>query len=159
MTGKIEAETPTQRLAKLGLTLPPVPPAAGNYAGFILAGNLLAISGQLPRRADGTLLTGRAGDDLTTQQAQDAARLSALNILAQAQTALGDLGRITHTLRLTGFVQATPAYTDHPKVINGASDLIATVLGAPGVHSRAAVGAVSLPLNSATEIDALFVIA
>jgi enamine deaminase RidA (YjgF/YER057c/UK114 family) len=159
MTGKIEAKSPAQRLSNLGLTLPPVPAAAGNYAGFILAGNLLAISGQLPRRADGALLTGRAGADLTTEQAQDAARLSALNILAQAQAALGDLARITHTLRLTGFVQATPEYTDHPKVINGASDLIATVLGKAGVHSRAAIGAISLPLNSATEIDALFMVA
>ena len=159
MTGKIEAESPAQRLASLGLTLPPVPAAAGNYAGFILAGNLLAISGQLPRRADGTLLTGRAGDDLTTGQAQEAAQMSALNILAQAQSALGDLARITHTLRLTGFVQATPDYTEHAKIINGASDLIATVLGAPGVHSRAAIGAASLPLNAATEIDALFVVA
>lgn len=158
MSGKIEAETCADRLAKLGLTLPPVPAAAGNYAGFILAGNLLAVSGQLARRANGTLLTGRAGLDLTLEQAQEAARLSALNILAQAQAALGDLARITHTLRLTGFVQATADYVDHPKVINGASDLIATVLGAPGVHSRAAVGAASLPLDSATEIDALFVV-
>ena len=159
MSGKIEAQTPLQRLSRLSLTLPPVPQAAGNYAGFVLAGHLLAISGQLSRRADGTLLTGRVGADLTLEQGQEAARLSALNILAQALAALGDLARISHTLRLTGFVQSTADFHQQPQVINGASDLIAGVLGAPGVHSRAAVGAAALPLNAATEIDALFVIA
>ena len=158
MSGKIEAQSPELRLAQLGLVLPPAPQAAGNYAGFLLAGSLLVISGQLARRADGSLLTGRAGAGLTLEQAQEAARLSALNILAQAKAALGSLSRITHTLRLNGFVQATEDFTDHPKVINGASDLIAQVLGAPGVHSRIAVGAFSLPLGSATEIDALFAV-
>jgi enamine deaminase RidA (YjgF/YER057c/UK114 family) len=156
MSGEIEAHTPHGRLAALGLSLQPVPAAAGNYAGFVLSGHLLVVSGQLARRADGTLLTGRLGEGLTLEQGQEAARLSALNILAQAQTALGDLSRISHTLRLNGFVQATAQFHDHPKVINGASDLIAGVLGAAGVHSRVAVGAFSLPLDSATEIDALF---
>ena len=158
MSGRTEAESAPQRLTKLGLALPPAPQAVGNYAGFVLSGNLLAISGQLARRADGTLLTGRAGADLTLEQAQEAARLSALNILAQAHAALGDLARITHTLRLNGFVQTTADFTDHAKVINGASDLIGIILGGSGIHSRAAIGAHSLPLNSATEIDALFVI-
>lgn len=159
MSGKIEAETPEIRLARLGLTLPPVPAAAGNYAGYVLAGGLLVISGQLARHADGTLLTGRAGADLTLAQAQDAARLSGLNILAQANAALGGLTRISRVLRLNGFVQATADFHDHPHVINGASDLIAQVLGASGVHSRVAVGAQSLPLNSATEIDAIIAVA
>ena len=159
MGGKIEAETPEQRLAKMGLALPPVPAAAGNYAGFVLAGNLLVVSGQLARRADGKLVTGRAGADLPLEQAQEAARLSALNILAQVKAAVGDLSRVAHTLRIKGFVQATLEFTDHPKVINGASDLIGGVLGAHGIHSRAAVGAYSLPLGSATEIDAMFLVA
>ena len=159
MSGETEAESAPQRLTKLGLALPPAPQAAGNYAGFVLSGNLLAISGQLARRTDGTLLTGRVGADLTLEQAQEAARLSALNILSQAHAALGDLSRITHTLRLNGFVQTTADFTDHAKVINGASDLIGIILGGPGIHSRVAIGAHSLPLNSATEIDALFVIA
>lgn len=158
MSGIIKPQSPLARLSALGLSLPPVPQAAGNYAGFILAGHLLAISGQLPRRTDGTLLTGRVGADLTLEQGREAALLSALNILAQAQAALGDLARISHTLRLTGFVQSTADFHQQAQVINGASDLIAGVLGAPGVHSRAAVGAASLPLNAATEIDALFVI-
>ena len=159
MGGKIEAETPEQRLAKMGLALPPVPQAAGNYAGFVLAGSMLVVSGQLARRADGTLLTGRAGADLSVEHAQEAARLSALNILAQVKAAVGDLSRVAHTLRINGFVQATLEFTDHPKVINGASDLIGGVLGAHGIHSRAAVGAYSLPLGSATEIDAMFLVA
>ena len=158
MSGKIEAETPDGRLTRLGLALPPAPVAAGNYAGFVLHGGLLVVSGQLARRADGTLLTGRAGADLTLEQAQEAARLSALNILAQAKAALGDLARISRLMRLNGFVQATPEFRDHAQVMNGASDLIATVLGAPGIHTRVAVGAHSLPLNSATEIDALFAV-
>ena len=159
MSSKIEAKTPEQRLADLGLALPPVPAAAGNYAGFVLAGNMLVISGQLSRRADGSLLTGRVGSDLTLEQGQDAARISALSILAQAQAAIGDLGRITHTLRLNGFIQSVATYPDLPKVLNGASDLIGTVLGSHGIHSRVAVGAHALPLNAATEIDALFLVA
>jgi enamine deaminase RidA (YjgF/YER057c/UK114 family) len=159
MSGKIETETAEQRLHHLGLILPPTPVAAGNYAGFVLAGNMLIISGQLSRRADGSLFTGRAGADLSIEQGMEAARLSALNILAQAKAALGDLARITHTLRLNGFVQSTAEFTDHAKVVNGASDLIGTVLGARGVHTRVAVGAHALPLNAATEIDALFLVA
>ena len=159
MSGKIEAKTPHQRLIELGLELPPVPVAAGNYAGFVLAANMLVVSGQLPRRADGSLLTGRVGADLTLEQGQEAARLSALNILAQVKAAIGDLSRVTHTLRLTGFVQSVASYPDLPKVINGASDLIGTVLGANGIHTRVAVGAHALPLNAATEIDAMFLVA
>ena len=159
MSGEIEADTPQQRIAKLGLVLPAAPVAVGNYAAFVLAGKLLAISGQLARRADGSLLTGRVGAGLTLDQGHEAAQLSALNILAQAKAALGDLSRIRHTLRLNGFVQASADFHDLAKVMNGASDLIGGVLGAPGIHSRAAVGAHSLPLNSATEIDALFVVA
>ena len=159
MVDLAKTDTISARLESLGLMLPAAPIAAGNYAGFILAGNLLAVSGQLPRRPDGSLLTGRVGADLTLVQGQEAAKLSAINILAQVQAALGTLDRVTHTLRLTGFVQATPEFTAHASVVNGASDLIAGVLGAAGIHTRAAVGAVSLPLNAATEIDALFMIA
>lgn len=162
MGGNFEAGSPVvspqDRLAAMGLVLPQAPVAAGNYAGFVLAGNLLAVSGQLARRADGSLVTGRAGADLSLEAAQEAARLSALNILAQVVAATGDLGRVAHTLRLNGFVQATVEFTAHPQVINGASDLIGGVLGAAGVHTRVAVGAYCLPLGSATEIDALFVL-
>ena len=158
MSSNIDTHTAMQRLAALGLTLPPAPQAVGNYTGYVLGGGLLVISGQLPRRPDGTLLTGRVGADLSLEQGQAAAQLSALNILAQAHAALGDLSRISHTLRLNGFVQCAAGFTDLALVINGASDLIGGVLGAPGLHSRVAIGAHALPLNAATEIDALFVI-
>ena len=158
MSSKNDNQTALQRLAALGLTLPPAPQAVGNYAGYVLGGGLLAISGQLARRADGTLLTGVVGADLTLEAGQAAAQLSALNILAQAQAALGDLSLITQTLRVNGFVQCAAGFTDLALVMNGASDLIGGVLGASGLHSRVAIGAYSLPFNAATEIDALFVI-
>jgi len=155
MSGKIEAETPEDRLARMGLVLPPVPPAAGNYVGYVLAGPLLFVSGQLSRKADGNLITGRAGADLTLAQAQDAARASALNILAQAKSAFGTLSRVSRVVRLNGFVQSSADFKDHAQVMNGASDLIASVLGPAGIHTRVAAGAHALPLNAATEIDAM----
>lgn len=158
MSGKIEANTPEERLAGLGLSLPPIPTAAGNYAGYVLAGSTLAISGQLSRRADGTLLTGRAGAEVDLAGAQEAARTSALNILAQAKAALGSLSRVERVLRLNGFVQSMPEFQHQAAVMNGASDLIVAVLGAAGVHTRAAVGATALPLNAVTEIDALILV-
>jgi enamine deaminase RidA (YjgF/YER057c/UK114 family) len=159
MSGDTKAgETPEVRLASLGIVLPPAPAAVGAYAATVCAGRLLAISGQLARRADGTLLTGRLGDDLSLTDGIEAARLSGLNILAQAATALGALDRIEATLRLNGFIQCSPGFTEHPKVLNGASDLIAAILGPAGIHTRVAVGAIALPLGSATEVDALFLL-
>lgn len=151
--------TPALRLAALGLSLPDPAAAVGAYAGFVLDGGLLVISGQLARRADGSLITGRLGAGLSIEEGQEAARACALNLLAQAMLALGDLSRIRRTVRLSGYVQATADFTDHPKVVNGASDLIAAVLGEAGVHTRVALGAVSLPLGSATEVDAWFAVA
>ncbi len=159
MTTVAATPTPEQRLAELGLVLPAAPQAVGNYAAYVLAGSMLVISGQLARRADGQLITGRVGGDLTLEQGQEAAKLSVLNILAQAKAALGDLGRIKHTLRLNGFIATPLEFTDHAKVMNGASDVMGIVLGDHGVHSRVAVGAHCLPLGSATEVDALFIVA
>lgn len=148
------------RLAELGLRLPtPVAPVA-NYVPFVQTGNLLTISGQVSLTADGTLLTGKLGADLDIEAGQAAARACALNLLAQAQAALnGDLDRITRCVRLGGFVNCTPDFTDHPKVINGASDLMVDVLGDKGRHARFAVGAPSLPLGVAVEVDAMFEVA
>lgn len=148
------------RLAELGLRLPtPVAPVA-NYVPFVQTGNLLTISGQVSLTADGTLLTGKLGADLDVEAGQAAARACALNLLAQAQAALnGDLDRITRCVRLGGFVNCTPDFTDHPKVINGASDLMVDVLGDKGRHARFAVGAPSLPLGVAVEVDAMFEVA
>jgi enamine deaminase RidA (YjgF/YER057c/UK114 family) len=154
MTGTIET-----RIAELGLALPAAPNPVANYVPFIISGNLLFISGQISKAADGTLATGALGRDVNVEQGQAAARLCALNILAQAKSALGSLDRIGQVLKLTGFVNATADFADHPKVVNGASDLMVDVLGDKGRHTRAAVGVSGLPLNSAVEVDAIIAIA
>lgn len=154
MSGQIEAH-----LAKIGLQLPAAPSPAANYAPTLIAGPFLYISGQLAKAADGNLVTGRLGDTLTLEQGVAAARLCALNILAQAQAALGTLDRVAAVVKLSGYVAATPEFGEHPKVVNGASDLMVEVLGEKGRHTRAAVGVASLPLNSAVEIDAILAIA
>ncbi len=153
MTGTIEA-----RLAELGITLPEAPNPVANYVPHAISGNLLFISGQISKGADGKIVTGALGDTVSVEDGQQAARLCALNILAQAKAALGDLDRIIQVVRLTGFVNATPAFTDHPKVVNGASDLMVEVLGDKGRHTRAAVGVASLPMGSAVEVDATIAI-
>jgi len=153
MAGDIEA-----RLQELGLDLPDAPVPVANYVPALRAGHLLFISGQIAKAADGTLMTGAVGTDLTVEDGQKAARLCALNILAQAKAALGSLDRIGQVVRLTGFVNSGPGFADHPKVINGASDLMVAVLGDKGRHTRAAVGASGLPANTAVEVDAILFI-
>jgi enamine deaminase RidA (YjgF/YER057c/UK114 family) len=144
-----------QKLAELGIKLPEAPQPVANYVPFLISGELLFISGQIAKDAGGRVLTGILGNGVTIEEGQDAARHSALNILAQAKAALGDLARIAQVLRLTGFVASTPSFTDQPKVINGASDLLVSVLGDAGRHTRSAVGVASLPLNACVEIDAI----
>jgi enamine deaminase RidA (YjgF/YER057c/UK114 family) len=153
MNSKVEA-----RLQALGIALPAAPNPVANYVPTLMTGNLLFISGQISKAGDGTLAKGRLGAELTIEQGQAAARLSALNILAQAKAAVGDLDRITQVLKLTGFVNATPDFVDHPQVINGASDLMVEVLGDAGRHTRAAVGVSGLPLGCAVEVDALLLV-
>lgn len=149
MDGKVEA-----RLAALGITLPEAPKPVASYVPTLIVGDLLFISGQISM-ADGKVTTGRLGADLEIEQGQAAARLSALQILAQAKAALGELDRVAQVVKLTGFVNATADFADHPKVINGASDLMVDVFGDKGRHTRAAVGASGLPMNCAVEIDAI----
>lgn len=146
----------TARLRELGLELPPAPSPVANYVPFLLSGNLLFISGQISKTADGSLIAGRVGDTVSVETGIEAAKACALNLLAQAQAALGSLDRVTQVLRLTGFVNAGADFTDHPKVINGASDLMVAVLGEKGRHTRAAVGVSGLPVGAAVEIDAIF---
>lgn len=153
MTGKVEA-----RLAALGVVLPEAPNPVANYVPALLTGNLLFISGQISKAGDGTILKGRLGAELTVEQGREAARASALAILAQAKAAIGDLDRIAQVVKLTGYVAAAPEFSDHPQVINGASDLMVEVLGDSGRHTRAAVGVASLPLGCAVEIDAILLI-
>ncbi len=138
------------------MVLPKIEPPVANYVPFTIAGNTLYISGQLPVM-DGVVIKGLLGKDASIDQGKDAACLCAINILAQANAALdGNLDRIVRCLRLGGFVASTPDFFDHPKVINGASDLIVAVFGDAGKHARAAVGVAALPLGASVEVDAIF---
>jgi enamine deaminase RidA (YjgF/YER057c/UK114 family) len=145
-----------QRLAELGLKLPEAPQPVANYVPFLISGDLLFISGQISKDGTGRVLTGTVGAGVLVEEGQEAARHCALNLLAQAKAALGDLNRVIQVLRLTGFVASAPDFTDQPKIINGASDLLVAVLGNAGRHTRSAVGVASLPLNACVEIDAIF---
>ncbi|MDJ0513794.1 MAG: RidA family protein [Methyloceanibacter sp.] len=153
MAGLIEA-----RLEALDLELPEAKPPIGSYVPFVHTNGQLFISGQLPMKDGAMAIKGQLGGNVTLEDGQAAARLCAMNVLAQAKLALGDLDRITQLVRLSGFVCAAPDFGDHPKVINGASDLLADILGDKGRHTRIAVGCSSLPLNAAVEIDAIFAI-
>ncbi|MCZ8374813.1 MAG: RidA family protein [Beijerinckiaceae bacterium] len=150
--------TPEQRLASLGLVLPPVPVPVANYVPYRFAGNLLYLSGQGPKRPDGTYRAGRLGRDISIEEAYQEARLTGLQLLAVAKAALGDLARIEAVVKLLGMVNAEPDFADHPKVINGCSDLLVDVLGDAGRHARSAVGMGSLPNRMAVEIEAILLV-
>ncbi|MET0222215.1 MAG: RidA family protein [Tardiphaga sp.] len=151
------AGTVEQKLAELGVTLhEPVSPVA-NYVGFVRSGNLLFVSGQICMGADGKLIAkGKLGADVSLDDGVAAARGCAINLLAQVKAALGDLDKVARVVRLGGFVAATPDFTDAPKVINGASDLMVAAFGDKGRHARAAVGVASLPADCAVEVDGVF---
>lgn len=146
--------TPDEKLAKLGLSLPKVPTPVANYVPFKRDGNTVYLSGQGPRRADGSMCTGKVGRDVTVEQAYDHARLVGLGLLAAAKMAAGDLGKVEF-LKLLGMVNGVPEFGDQPKVINGCSDLLVEVLGDRGRHARSAVGMGSLPGNISVEIEAV----
>lgn len=148
-------DTPTTRLAALGLTLPaPAAPVAA-YVPTVEAGGFLYVSGQVSF-VDGTLVKGRLGEDVSLEEGVIAARGCGLMLLAQAQAALGSLDRIARVVKLGAFIASTPDFTDQPKVANGASELMVAVFGDAGKHSRSAVGVPVLPLGCAVEIDAVF---
>jgi enamine deaminase RidA (YjgF/YER057c/UK114 family) len=147
--------TPEQRLEALGLTLPPVPTPVANYVPYRFAGNLLYLSGQGPKRPDGSYRAGRLGRDISVEEAYQEARLTGLGLLAVAKAALGQLERIEAVLKLLGMVNAEPDFADHPKVINGCSDLL---VGEAGRHARSAVGMGSLPNRMAVEIEAILLV-
>ena len=144
-----------QRLAQAGITLPKAAAPAANYVPYVQSGHLLHISGQIPFRADGTLVTGRLGADMDVAAGQAAARLCAIGIMAQAEAALGTLERVARVVKLGVFVNAVADFTDQPKVANGASDLMVEIFGEAGRHARSAVGVPCLPLGVAVEIDAV----
>ena len=153
MTDTIET-----KLASLGLSLPDAPAPVANYVPTCEAGGLLFISGQVSRRGDGHVLKGKLGDGLDTEAGREAAKICALNILAQARAALGSLDRIERVVKLTGFVNSAPTFTNQPQVVNGASDLLVEVLGDKGRHTRSAVGVAALPVDAAVEIEAIIAI-
>ena len=145
-----------QTLADLGISLPDAPAPAANYVPFVQSGNLVFVSGQVSMDADG-LVRGKLGEYMSVEDAQKAARLCALNLLAQVSAACdGDLNRVERVVKLTGFVNSTSDFNQHPQVVNGASDLMAEVFGDAGRHARAAVGSSSLPLGVAVEVEGIF---
>ena len=152
MAGKIDA-----RLKELKIELPNAAAPAANYVPFVRTGNLLFTAGQLCMWNGERRFVGKLGREYTVEQGQQAARLAGLNILAQAKAALdGDLDRIQRCVKLTGFVNSVPEFTEQPRVVNGASDLIVEVLGDAGRHARTAVGVNVLPFDLTVEIDAVF---
>ncbi|QDL92322.1 RidA family protein [Paroceanicella profunda] len=144
------------RLAELGITLPDAPAPAANYVPYVVTGSTVYISGQISRDDTG-LITGTLGQDVDVDGGKAAARACAIALIAQLRAACGgDLSRLVQVVKLTGFVNAAPDFTDHPAVINGASDLMVEVFGDRGRHARAAVGCVSLPLGVAVEVEGVF---
>ena len=144
------------RLADMGVTLPKAPAPAANYVPYVVTGNVVHVSGQISQGPDG-FITGKLGADLTVEEGQAAARACAISLLAQVKAACGgDLDRLVRVVKLGGFVNSTPDFTDQPAVINGASDFMVAALGDAGRHARAAVSAGSLPFGVAVEIDGVF---
>jgi enamine deaminase RidA (YjgF/YER057c/UK114 family) len=155
MRGRIAA-----RLKELGIDLPKAPAPVANYVPWVRTGSLLFISGQLAMGPTGLEYTGTVGQHLDTEAGKRAARLAAINVVAQAAAALGDdLDRVVRVVKVTGYVSSASNFHRHPDVINGASDLFVDVFGDAGRHARVAVGASSLPRNSAVEVEAIFEIA
>jgi len=148
----MSAET---RLVELGLILPHAAAPVANYVPGVIVGGMLYISGQIPFDVDGTPVRGCVGDTLTTKEGEAAALRCALGLLAQIKAALGSLDRVQRIVKLGVFVASTARYTDHPKVANGASDLMVAVFGEAGRHARSAVGVAALPLGVAVEVDAV----
>jgi enamine deaminase RidA (YjgF/YER057c/UK114 family) len=151
MAGKIDA-----RLSELGIVLPTPPAPVASYVPYVRTGNLVFISGQVTLGPKGLEYVGKVGAEISPEDAKSAARLCAINIIAQTKAALdGDLDRVTRVVKLVGFVNAVPDFAGHPEVVNGASDLFVEIFGDAGRHARAAVGAGSLPRNVAVEVEAV----
>ena len=143
-----------EKIKELGIELPTPPTPAGSYIPVTKTGNLLFISGQIPMENGKVVFSGKVSDN-NLDVAQKSARMCAINILAQIKKEIGELDKVSKIIRLSGFVNSSPEFTQHPKVINAASDLIFEIFGDKGKHSRIAVGVASLPLGSMTEIDAI----
>ncbi len=142
-----------QRLAEMGLELPPPSSPVGSYLPVVIAGKLVFTSGQLPRSGSGAVCAGKVGADVDEVQGYEAAKLCALHCLSVIRAAIGDLDRVERVVKVVGFVNSAPGFFGQPKVVNGASDLLEKVFGEEGRHARSAVGVAELPLNSVCEIE------
>jgi enamine deaminase RidA (YjgF/YER057c/UK114 family) len=146
------------RVLELGLSIPTAPAAMATYSTAVRLGDLLYVSGTGPMRPDGTYVTGRLGADLGVAQGQAAARLAGLAMLATVRAQLGSLDQVARIVKVLGFVNATPEFGDHPRVMNGFSDLMVEIFGEAGRGARSAVGAPSLPVGIAVEVEAIFAV-
>lgn len=153
-TVSLTAQQEEQKLKELGLQLPPTSKPIANYVKYVRTGNLLFLAGHGPTKADGTNITGKVGKDITVEQGYEAARITALSLIATMKDALGgDLSKVKRIVKVNGYVNCLPDFTEQPKVINGCSDLLVAVFGEKGKHARAAMGMVALPNNIAVEIE------
>lgn len=151
------SESIETRLRDKGILLPEAAAPAANYLPWVVTGKLVFVSGQIPVADGAVRYTGRVGDDVTLEEAREAARLCALNLVAQVRAACGgDLGRVRRVVKLGGFVSSAPGFAEQHLVMNGASDLMVEIFGDAGKHARFAVGAPVLPLNAAVEVDGVF---
>ena len=141
------------KLKEMGIDLPQAVTPVANYVPAVRTGNLVFLSGHGPFKEDGSLITGKVGSDLTTDQGYQAARRIAIGLLGSLKAAIGDLDKVRQVVKLLGLVNCGPDFTDQPRVINGASDLLVEVFGDKGKHARSAVGTNALPLNIAVEIE------
>lgn len=144
---------PEAKLAELNITLPSPPQPVANYVNGVRAGNLIFLAGKGPKRADGTEITGKLGQDVSIEEGYEGARLTAINQLSVLKEMLGDLNKVKRIVKVLGMVNSDPNFIDQPKVINGFSDLMVEVFGDRGRHARAAVGMASLPRGQAVEIE------
>ncbi|MDB5242080.1 MAG: hypothetical protein JWP57_2705 [Spirosoma sp.] len=149
----VNAQSIEQKMTSMGLVLTAPSKSAGNYVKAVRTGNLMFLAGHISTRADGSTITGKLGKDLTVEQGYEAAKATVVSLLSTLKAELGDLGRIRRVVKVTGFVNSMPDFTDQPKVVNGCSDLLVSLLGDKGKHARSAVGMVALPLNAAVEIE------
>ncbi len=146
-------ETPEQKLEAMGITLPEPGKPVANYVRAVRTGNLVFLAGHISRAADGTLIGGKLGKDLTIDQGYAAAKLSAIGMLASLKAEIGDLDKVVRIVKVSGFVNSAPDFIDQSKVVNGCSDFLVEVFGERAKHARAALGMASLPLGAAVEIE------
>ena len=147
------AQSPEEKLKQLGIELPAPSKPVANYVNAVRTGKLIYLAGKGPLKPDGTYITGKPGKDLTIEQGYEAARVTAINQLAALKAEIGDLSKVKRIVKVLGMVNSEPDFKDHPKVINGFSDLMVAVFGEKGKHARSAVGMCSLPLNIAVEVE------